>query len=82
MIVVPGRFGKSRTAQATCAEGLEAAATEKAKQGEHKDDDQDDPEDAHVYSFAIVGSITNAPATWLRTGTNIAKARLFVGRAF
>jgi hypothetical protein len=27
---------------------LEAAATEKAKQGEHKDDDQDDPEDAHV----------------------------------
>jgi hypothetical protein len=68
MIVLPGRFGKSRTAQAPRASGLalKAAATEKAEQGEHKDDDQDDPEDAHVYSFAIVACITNAPATWLR----------------
>jgi hypothetical protein len=63
MIVIPGRFGKSRTAQAPCVLGLEAAAAEKAKQSEHKDDDQDDPEDAHMYSFAIVASITNASAT-------------------
>jgi hypothetical protein len=70
MIVLPGRFGKSRTAQAPCVLGLslEAAAAEKAKQGKHKDDDQDDPEDAHVYSFAFVASKTNAPETWLRTG--------------
>ena len=49
MIGLPGRFGKSRTAQASRGKVLlQAAATEKAEHGEHKDDDQDDPEDAHV----------------------------------
>ena len=32
---------------------LEATASDEAQKGKHEDDDQDDPEDAHIDSFVI-----------------------------
>ena len=81
-IAALGPFGKCRTAHSACRVGLPEAAADEAEEGQHHDDDQDDPEDAHLapsvgtsYFPIGTGKETVERAVWLRPGAGAPSGR-------